>query len=239
MLDPLASSSPKTLDDDDEEDVGNSFDSSNSMASIEEWTLRIKSFRDVEIQIPSNSVVSQVKDRIRAALKEKDRRRYMRLICKGRLLTPDHAPIQEFNVRNGDAVHAVLATATTTTVPAANGTTSTSPTSGNRQRRRQRGTVVGPGGRVTRASLDNESSSSSDDDEEEGRERLGFDRLRMGGLSRQEITAIRSYFSRHVDRYVQQHPESHPEESDLRRRRLLIGTSQDHRQNRLESEPSN
>jgi hypothetical protein len=201
--------------------------------AVEQWTLRIKSFQDVQIQIPSNSVVSHLKDKARSALRKEnddadddaDDDLYLRLICKGRLLTPDHAPIQDFNVQDGDAVHAVLAKP----APPPSGTSTSDSNNGNRRRRRQRGTVVGPGGRVTRATTqggeneDPDSSTSSGEDEEEGRERMGFDRLRTSGLSRQEITAIRAYFSRHVDRYAQQHDNSNTDEPDLRRRRLIMG----------------
>jgi hypothetical protein len=99
----------------------------------------------------------------------------------------------------------------------------------NNNRRRRGGTIVGPGGRVTRApahsnnwnGAEDFSLSEDEEDEEQGRERLGFDRLRGAGLSRQEITAIRTYFSRHVDRHVQMHPQDHQDEPDLRRRRFL------------------
>lgn len=169
----------------------------------EEWILRIKSFKDVEIRVESHSSVSQVKQQVRAAL-GCGPDRYLRLICKGRLLSPDTAPLQEFNVHDNDFVHAVLANTDQST------------------RRRRRGQVVGRGGRVTRARDNDDSSSSEEEDEEQGRERRGFDRLRSSGLSRQEITAIRTYFSRHVDRHVQSHPNDHQHESDLRRRRLLM-----------------
>jgi len=158
----------------------------------------------------------------------------------------------------------------------------------HQRRRRQRpnrgiGTIVGPGGRVTRDSNtnnddDSTGSSSSDNDYDNGndngnnndealrlelwtiltgthmrtrsrtrtrRERRGFDLLR-GPLSRHEITAIRTYFNRYVDRYIQQQQQLsrdstnrntdpnaaaaaaaapstlHMDEPDLRRRRLLV-----------------
>jgi hypothetical protein len=52
--------------------------------------------------------------------------------------------------------------------------------------------------------------------------RRGFDRLRSAGLSRQEITAIRTYFNRNVDRYVEQHSQDHQDEQDLVARRRLF-----------------
>jgi len=92
--------------------------------------------------------------------------------------------------------------------------------------RRYRGTGVGAGGRVVRATNDSDDEENEESaDEEEGRERIGFDRLRSTGLSRSEIAAIRSYFSRNVDRFIQAHPdiasESANGETDPRRRRLL------------------
>jgi hypothetical protein len=203
MLESLSNSTgAKRLD--DEEVVA-------TVGTLAEWTLRIKSFKDVDIRISSNAVVSQLKDTTRDSLGERAQGRYLRLICKGRLLQPDHAPIQEFSVKDGDVVHAVLALAQTT---------SNNSSSDTNRRRRRRSIVVGPGGRVTRAA--NRGNGDSSSDEEEGRERIGFDRLRSSGLSRQEITAIRAYFSRHVDRYAQQHSDNHGEETDLSRRRLLI-----------------
>lgn len=168
----------------------------------QEWQLRIKSFKDVEIRVESHSSVSQVKQQVRAAL-DVGPERYIRLICKGRLLAPDTAPLHEFAVKNNDVLHAVLANA-------------------ENARRRRRGQVVGRGGRVTRANNGEDSSGGESDDEEQARERRGFDRLRSSGLSRQEITAIRAYFNRHVDRHVLSHPSDHQDEPDLRRRRLLV-----------------
>ena len=68
--------------------------------------LRIKSFKDVEIAVPPGSVVAHVKQQVRAAMGVDDPNRYLRLICKGRLLFPDDHPISDFNVQNGDVVHA-------------------------------------------------------------------------------------------------------------------------------------
>ena len=76
-------------------------------------------------------------------------------------------------------------------------------------------------GRIVRPSDEDVDFSDEEADEEEGRERMGFDRLRASGLSRQEITAIRSYFSRQVDTYIEENPTSAEEETDLMRRRLL------------------
>jgi len=210
------------------------------------FQLRIKSFKDIELCVPAGSVVAHVKQQVRAALQvdnDDEERRNVRLICKGRLLFPDDYPLSDFNVQNGDVLHAVLAPKST----------------------RSTGTVVGPGGRVTRAAVraggdDEEDTSSEEDDDvdvdaavdvEQGgattttttsspsqsrrrrpsrRERRGFDRLREAqngivpmALSRSEVTAIRAYFSRHVDRYMAQQPPSRymDEEPDPVRRRWL------------------
>ncbi|CAB9500234.1 DUF2407 ubiquitin-like domain [Seminavis robusta] len=181
--------------------------------------LRIKSFKDVEIRINDASSVSQVKEAVRNALGEQADDRYLRLICKGRLLAPDTSALREFSVRNGDVLHAVLAAA------GVRGGQQAALARGIS--RRYRGTGVGAGGRAVRAGADSDDDDDNNNgdsaDEEEGRERIGFDRLRSTGLSRSEIAAIRSYFSRNVDRYVQAHPEvaSEANESDNRRRRLL------------------
>lgn len=183
--------------------------------------LRVKSFKDVEIRINDASSVSQVKQAVRNALGDQANDRYLRLICKGRLLAPDSSVLREFSVRNGDVIHAVLAAAGVRGGQQAALARGVS--------RRYRGTGVGAGGRVVRSSntSDDEDDNDESGDEEEGggRERLGFDRLRSTGLSRSEITAIRSYFSRNVDRFIQAHPdiaaESAQGESDGRRRRLL------------------
>jgi hypothetical protein len=79
--------------------------------------------------------------------------------------------MKDFNINNGDSLHAVLAAEGVRGGPQealARGTT-----------RRYRGTGVGPMGRIVR-NVDDMGDFSEDDeaDEEEGRERLGFDRLR-------------------------------------------------------------
>lgn len=180
--------------------------------------LRIKSFKDVEIRINDASSVAQVKQAVRNALGEQANDRYLRLICKGKLLAPDTSLLREFAVHNGDVLHAVLAAA------GVRGGQQAALARGIS--RRYRGTGVGAGGRVVRSTQDSDEEEEESADEEEGRERLGFDRLRSTGLSRNEIAAIRSYFSRSVDRFIQTHPEIAAEsasgESDSRRRRLLL-----------------
>lgn len=229
----------KSIDEDDdvpllpsscERDEGGLFHSLLPGDNQRKLTLRIKSFQDVTVHVPSNSNVSQLKELVRQSLGNETRERYLRLICKGRLLHPDESPISEFKVHNNDVVHAVLAApgvrAPTERIAGSNHNSS--------NRRRRGGTVVGPGGRVTRAANssssgqwggggDDESSSSDDEDDmEQGREHMGFDRLRVSGLRRQEITAIRTYFRRQVDRHIQMHAQDHQDETDLRRRRLLF-----------------
>ncbi|KAL3916533.1 MAG: hypothetical protein SGILL_005135 [Bacillariaceae sp.] len=231
----------KTVDDDDEDVDGDLFGNINSASSSSSLLqLRIKSFKDVGdndiIQIPNSSNVHQLKEMVRKALLPESKDRYLRLICKGRLLHPEESLLKEFKINSRDVVHAVLAApgvrapterrVATAGGNSGSGTASTS-TTNYPNRRRRGGTIVGPGGRVTRAqgaaAAGDDSSSDEEDDEELGRERRGFDRLRASGLSRQEITAIRTYFNRHVDRHVQLHASTdHQSEMDLTRRRLLF-----------------
>ena len=203
------------------DDTTNNNNNNNIGTSL---ALRIKSFKDVEIHIHDGSSVAQVKQAVRSALGEEAEDRYLRLICKGRLLAPDTSALRDFAVGNGDVLHAVLAAA------GVRGGQQAALARGIS--RRYRGTGVGAGGRAVRSNHNNASDDDEDDDasgdEEDGRpggERLGFDRLRTTGLSRSEVTAIRSYFSRQVDRFVQSRPEVAAEaangETDLRRRRLL------------------
>jgi hypothetical protein len=251
---------PLTADDDDDDDEN----SDSSDITVVHSYLRIKSsYGDMEIEIPDKAgpkttSVAQLKVLVRKALSTKEAEkkggleqledRYLRLICKGRLLSPDECFLSEFKVAENDVVHAVLG------APLANRNHNHNRRKGNitnnnaipqsqqpqqrrnqrqrddhtasgtfqhimqqhQRRRRQRpnrgiGTIVGPGGRVTRSNGNNDNGNNSDDDYENdpergllARERRGFDRLRGAGLSRQEITAIRTYFNRHVDRYVVQ-----------------------------------
>ena len=265
-----------------ESNVSSTDNTSDRNQGLSSTKLRIKSsYEDVEITFPENprtTSVAQLKDMIRAALAKKEaekvsvrsdgeaglQHRYLRLICKGRLLSPDESFLSEFRVADNDVVHAVLGAASSMQ----KATQKQSPASHRRvqrqyeehatgtfhhllqqhqRRRRQRpnlgiGTVVGPGGRVTRVDNNQNGSDSSDDegdDPERGliRERRGFDRLRGAGLNRQEIIAIRSYFNRHVDRFIQQQQQQqqqqagnnsaapstlHLDEPDLSRRRLLV-----------------
>jgi len=218
--------------------------------------LRIKSsYGDTEIEIPKRgcphtTTVAQLKAVVRIVILEKERKkgngnfnnnnedRYLRLICKGRLLSPDESLLSEFKVCNNDVVHVVLAALSSSSYrnkqqrQKKSATTTATSHHQQQQRRRHtnnrqrhnRGTVVGPGGRVTRVFTNNneEDDDSNSDDEyddiERGggsrRERRGFDRLRTAGLSRPEITAIRTYFNRHVDRYIEQQQRQQQQQHD-------------------------
>ena len=65
---------------------------------------------NVEILVTPHSTVANVKSVVRKTL-EASENRYLRLIYKGRLLAPDTARVKDYNVQNGDVVHAVLAAA--------------------------------------------------------------------------------------------------------------------------------
>ena len=224
------------------------------------WTLRVLSFQNVEIQIPSTSTIRQLKATVRDALLDSSTTNpnpNMRLICKGKLLAPDTAPLQEFKVQNGDVVHAVLAKQRPVGEENSATTNNNANTTGHRRRRRntrnrprRNQQIVGPGGRVTRATQhgeddDDSSTSSYSTGDEESSPRLGLDRLLRrrggaaaaassgsnsnsnnnatptGGLSRQDVAVMRTYFARQIDRYGQTH-NAHMDEPDLTRRRLLV-----------------
>lgn len=150
--------------------LGESSSSSDGEQEPTQLTLHVKSFQNVDISINNDATVSQLKQVVRTALGPSTENRYLRLICKGRLLAPDTAIIREFSLREGDSLHAVLAAAGVRggqQAALARGTT-----------RRYRGTGVGPMGRIVRPSDEDADFSEEEPDEEEGRERLGFDRLR-------------------------------------------------------------
>mmetsp|Transcript_8827 Transcript_8827/g.13550 ORF Transcript_8827/g.13550 Transcript_8827/m.13550 type:complete len:237 (+) Transcript_8827:539-1249(+) len=128
----------------------------------------------VTVKVGFDDTVETLKEITIDALGPSARGRYLRLICKGRLLAPDAAKLKEFAVvRDGDVVHAVLAAAgvrggqqaalarsTTTTSSSSGGVTSSSSTS-----RRYRGTGVGHLGRAVRPNSDVSDSEDDDDDE--------------------------------------------------------------------------
>lgn len=214
--------------------------------------LRIKSsYGDNTIDIqgcPETTSVAKLKSLVKEALEQQDKTggdtvqdRHLRLICKGKLLSPDESMLSEFKVLDEDVVHAVLGKKEEEQPQRRGQRQHAVPLLQHQRRRRQRqnrgiGTIVGPGGRVTRAPRHGQESDEDSDDLEQGRERRGFDRLRGAGMSRQEITAIRSYFNRHVERYIQSLQQQqqqqnsqeappaalHLDEPDLSRRRLLV-----------------
>lgn len=180
--------------------------------------LRVKSFKEVDIRISESCNVARVKKVITDALGEQAHNRYLRLICKGRLLAPDSSQLSEFSVQNGDVVHAVLAAVGVRggqQAALSRSTINTSTTGTTTRRHRTTRGLLQPGGRIVRgAGADSDiddSSNDSGDDLEDGngnrRERLGFDRLRQSpGLSRSEVRAVRSYFSSLVDTFIQANP---------------------------------
>jgi len=164
----------------------------------QQLTLRIKSSanltNDLTVSTERNATVEQLKESIRSALGNATQGRYLRLISSGRLMAPDTAGLDAFRLKEGSVVHAVLSVAGVRGGQQAALSTATSST----PTRRYRGSGVGPDGLVIPRTSDDDSDS---DDAEDGRERLGFDRLRSEGLSRHEITALRIYFTRQVSRY--------------------------------------
>ena len=84
---------------------------SSELIPDEEVTLRVKasSFQDSEISLERSASIQLVKQTIVDSLGEEARGRYVRLICKGRLLTPDTATLEGLSIRSGDVLHAVLA----------------------------------------------------------------------------------------------------------------------------------
>jgi len=116
--------------------------------------------------------------------------RYLRLICSGRLLAPDSTNISEFKcIKEGTVIHAILAApgikggqqaalsrdSTFNSIIGGNGGVSRR----NRFQREHRGIGIGSNGLIIPRS--GNSDEDDDDDEgdiEEGRQRLGFDRLR-------------------------------------------------------------
>lgn len=153
---------------------------------------------DYEVATRSTASVCDLKDAVRDGMGPFSRGRYLRLIAGGRLLAPDTAPLSRFKVKDGDCVHAVLAAAGVR---------------GGMQAAMARGLAVSDG-RTSSTSTsgagdednveDDEDDHDGEEDLEEGRERLGFDRLRANGLSRDEIGAIRLYFSANVDRFAEE-----------------------------------
>lgn len=166
-----------------------------------------------EVVTHAEASVHSLKESIRNAIGQGARGRYLRIIASGRLLAPDVAPLSNFKISDGDCVHAVLAAAGIRGGQQAAMASGLLPSSASgRLARLSRGVGISSDGLI----FTSNSSSDSDDDIENRRERFGFDRLRSTGLSRDEIEAIRLYFSRQVDRYITQHRQLSPEnESSL------------------------
>lgn len=153
---------------------------------------------DYEIVTEATATVSTLKEEIRKGIGQPARGRYLRLIAGGRLLAPDTAPISKFNINDGDCIHAVLAAAGVR---------------GGMQAAMSRGLAVNDGRSLPRNGsginhtgliVPIRSDESDEDDLEAGIERRGFDRLRENGLSRDEVGAIRLYFSQQVDQFIEQ-----------------------------------
>jgi len=183
----------------------------NKPESVTSLTLRVKSSahptKDLKVSTERDATVEQLKESIRSALGSSTRGRYLRLIASGRLLAPDTAGLENFSLKEGSVVHAVLSVAGVRGGQQAllSRATSTTPS------RRYRGSGIGPSGLVVR---ENNIEDSDSDDVEEGRERLGLDRLRTEGLSRNEITALRTYFARQINRFVSQQNQLGEEDAD-------------------------
>jgi hypothetical protein len=77
----------------------------------EVMSLRVKasSFKDCELSLAKTASIKVVKQTILDTLGEEAKGRYLRLICKGRLLAPDTATLDGFKLKSGDVLHAVLA----------------------------------------------------------------------------------------------------------------------------------
>ena len=195
-------------------------------------TLRVKSFQDVEICVPSSASVASVKHEVRRALNV-SQNRYIRLIVRGRLLAPDASTIATF-ASDGDVLHAVVAPegqsggaqallADAHTLLGGSGSGSLL------SRRALRGTGVSLTGQAVRSHNNNDDDDETtedddDDDEETGLGHLrsstnasssaalirhrGFDRLRLTlGLRRSQTSILRAYFNPQVDRWVRLNPE--------------------------------
>ena len=79
------------IDDDDDLLDGCSLDSCYSDEDSKQLELRVKSFQDVTVIVDRDSTVLQLKEKIVSALGKEAENRYLRLICKGRLVAPDAA----------------------------------------------------------------------------------------------------------------------------------------------------
>eukprot|EP00522_Entomoneis_paludosa_P018353 CAMPEP_0172451892 /NCGR_PEP_ID=MMETSP1065-20121228/9727_1 /TAXON_ID=265537 /ORGANISM="Amphiprora paludosa, Strain CCMP125" /LENGTH=479 /DNA_ID=CAMNT_0013203863 /DNA_START=395 /DNA_END=1834 /DNA_ORIENTATION=- len=208
-----------------------------SPASLSHWPLRIKSTRDVLIRVRPCDTVGQMKEAVLQALgedsthdaksnkKDSPERRYVRLVCKGRLLAPDNTSLKDLKfVQPNDVVHAVLTAAPQQRKAGVQAAIQQGDYQ-NLSRRALRSAGINAMGMAVRRNPteqeqdDDESSSSGEENDVENannrrgrarpttRQQRGFERLRLAGLSRGEISAIRAYFSRQVDQFVEANPE--------------------------------
>lgn len=229
----------------DEDDTENLLEDDDDSNVLE---IRIKAGKDVTVRLADpdhTKTVLDLKHAAAAALEKSVQDHYIRLVAKGRLLAPDCALLQDLGVCTGDVIHAVM----TTLAPGTGATGATGGTaSTNRQqpqgpqaqlqrgttafqRRAFRGAGINAAGLAVRdvaadgSSPDSENENDDDDDVEAAAARLGFDRLRNSGMRRAEVTAMRSYFSRHVDRWIRQNGAAAEAaagtEADPMRRRLM------------------
>ena len=177
-------------------------------------SLRIKSSRDITVQVRPHDTIATLKTTILQGLDQTDAP-YIRLIAAGRLLAPDAACVRDFALASGSVVHAV--------VSHKRGAQAAAATSGSRLRR---GTGINAEGWAVRSSAE-EDDSSHQDEEDHNHPRLGLDRLRDTiGFRRTEVASIRTYFNPSIDRWIREHPQQAmtptiQNEPDLVRRRLL------------------
>jgi len=142
-------------------------------------------------------------------------------------MAPDDAKVEQFKIGDGSVVHAVVAAAgvqggqqALLSQPEDSDVRGSGNGDGHRRRRRLRGLGIGLDGIVisrrnrSGESEDNREDEDDDEDIEAGRERIGFDRLRADGLSRSEISALRIYFARSIDRFIEQRNELGNSNSD-------------------------
>ncbi len=174
-------------------------------------------------------------------------------------MAPDSALVGDFKVSDGSVIHAVVAAkgarggqqaalsraSATDSSNDGNGTIADLGSLGGYSRRRRfRGVGIGLDGIVlSRRNRTGDDANSDDfdgyydeedDDDEDleagGRERMGFDQLRAtAGLSRSEISALRTYFARSIDQFIEQRRNNN-EASDG-------NGDDDQEENRIEDDP--
>jgi hypothetical protein len=196
--------------------------------------IRIKAATDVTVRVLQDQTVLDLKHAAAAALGKSVSDTYIRLIRKGRLLAPDATPLSELGVLSGDVIHAVMTSLAVSTVTSGSGAGAGAGAGGVQrqthvqpqgpqaalqrggttafQRRAFRGAGINAAGMAVRDNNNNNEPDSDTDNDNDGEDveaaalRLGFDRLRNSGMRRQEVTILRAYFSRHVDRWIRLQP---------------------------------